>query len=42
MLEILKINVQIGAILQTMDKTASFLGKTQFFVLGLMTLGMFR
>ena len=35
MLRILKINVLVNMILQTMDKTVSFLPKTHFFVLGL-------
>ena len=38
MLTILKINVLVDMMLQTMDKTISFLRKTQFFVLGHVTL----
>ena len=38
MLTILKINVLVDMMLQTMDKTVSYLRKTQFFVLGHVTL----
>lgn len=37
MLIILKINVRVDMILQTKDKTVSFLRKTQYFVLGHVT-----
>ena len=40
MLTILKINVLVDMMLQTMDKTVSYLQKTQFFVLGHVTLSV--
>ncbi len=42
MLTFFKINVLIDIILQTMNETVSFLRKTQFFVLGHVTLDVHR
>ncbi len=42
MLAFFKNNVRIDIILQTMNKTLSFLRKTQFFVLGHVTLDVPR